>query len=241
MSRRSSQLLKEALERGDLYAATNFATFPVPVARLVEGNPEEARRILNEFLGQWSHEGFHLQHLTALMGNLYIDFYNGDWAVAWERIRGAWPSVVRSQFLRVKSIELLMTELRARAALAAARTSGQPAALIKVAVRGAHYLEHLGMTWSTPKARLLSAQIAVLQGDRSTAQALLGEAVAGFDAVPLGMFAAAARRRQGELIGGEEGRVLIEKANTWMASQSVQDPARLTAAYTPGFGAYSGI
>jgi len=236
MSRRSSQLLKEALERGDLYAATNFATFPVPVARVVEGNPEEARRILNEFLGQWSNEGFHLQHLTALMGNLYIDFYNGEGKVAWERIRRAWPAVMRSQFLRVKSIQLLMTELRARAALAAARTAAQPAPLLKVAIQGARHLERLGMTWSMPKAHLISAQIAFLRGDRTEAQTLLGRATAGFDAVPLGMFAAAARRRLGELLGGEEGRPLIAQANAWMASQNVQNPARLTAAYTPGFG-----
>jgi serine/threonine protein kinase len=236
MNRRSSQLLKEALERGDLYAATNFATFPVPVARLVEGNPEEARRILNEFLGQWSHEAFHLQHLTALMGNLYIDFYKGEGAVAWARIRRDWPAVVRSQFLRVKSIQLVMTELRARAALAAARTAAQPAPLLKVAAQAAHHLEQLGMTWSLPKAHLLGAQIAFLRGDRSEALSQLGRAATGCDTVPLGMFAAAVRRRRGELLGGDEGSGLINQANAWMTTQNVQDPARLTAAYAPAFG-----
>jgi eukaryotic-like serine/threonine-protein kinase len=46
---------------------------------------------------------------------------------------------------------------------------------------------------------------------------------------------AAARRRQGELLGGDEGRALITAANGWMTSQGIRKPGRITAMYVPGF------
>jgi hypothetical protein len=37
------------------------------------------------------------------------------------------------------------------------------------------------------------------------------------------------------LLGGDEGRALIEQADSWMTQQSIRDPARMAAAMVPGF------
>jgi hypothetical protein len=49
------------------------------------------------------------------------------------------------------------------------------------------------------------------------------------------LYAAAARRRLGRLIGGDAGKALLVEADTWMASQGIKNPARMTAMLAPGF------
>ena len=46
-----------------------------------------------------------------------------------------------------------------------------------------------------------------------------------------------ARRRRGELLGGEEGRALVEAANAWMTEQTIKSPTRMTEMLAPGFDA----
>ena len=47
--------------------------------------------------------------------------------------------------------------------------------------------------------------------------------------------AAVARRRRGELIGGDLGRALIDQGNSRMAAQKIQNMDRYTAMLAPGF------
>jgi hypothetical protein len=82
---------------------------------------------------------------------------------------------------------------------------------------------------------LIRAAVASIRGEEWAAIRFLTEAVPGFEASDQPLFAAAARRRLGELKGGEEGRVLVSQANEWMTSRSIQNPSRMTACYAPGF------
>src|SRR5262249_49088982 len=123
---------------------------------------------------------------------------------------------------------------RARAALAYALTSGDAAAL-RVATRDAKAIERERMPWSKPMAALLRAGIASLEGDRGAAVAHARGAADGFDGVNMALHAAAARYRLGALVGGEEGRTLVERAETWMRSETVKNFARLTDMLAPGF------
>jgi hypothetical protein len=92
------------------------------------------------------------------------------------------------------------------------------------------------MPWSEPLALLLRAGIAVRRGDPSSAVKRLTDAASRFDAAGMGLFAAVARCRQGELMGGESGRLLRETALTWMKGQRIQDPNRMAAAFAPWSG-----
>ena len=51
----------------------------------------------------------------------------------------------------------------------------------------------------------------------------------------MGVYAAAARRHLGNLVGGDEGRDLIARADAWMIGQGITNPARMAAGITPGF------
>jgi hypothetical protein len=50
----------------------------------------------------------------------------------------------------------------------------------------------------------------------------------------MALFAAAARRCRGELLGGEAGRALVAEADAWMAAQSIRDPDRMARMLAPG-------
>jgi hypothetical protein len=67
-----------------------------------------------------------------------------------------------------------------------------------------------------------------------------GEAIAHLSAAEtmlhqadMRLFAAAARRRRGELIGGSEGRALIADADAVMGAQAILCPDRMTAILSP--------
>ena len=50
----------------------------------------------------------------------------------------------------------------------------------------------------------------------------------------MALHAACARRRLGELTGGDEGRTLIAAANEWMRGQEIKNPERMAAVIAPG-------
>jgi hypothetical protein len=124
--------------------------------------------------------------------------------------------------------------LRARAALAAAVAvrRSRPAgarSLLAVARRAARRLDGEHMPCPTAYARLIQGALAAVVGDSSRAVPRLTEAVACFEAVDMGLCAAAARRRLGEVLGGTRGQEEIDRADRWMSDQKIKNPAKLAS------------
>jgi hypothetical protein len=138
-------------------------------------------------------------------------------------------------------IFLMVVHQRARVALAVARTAADGgvfrlrARLLRSAGRDARRIERRGMAWASPLARLIRAGMASLGGEKAEALALLAAAEDGFIAADMAGHAAAARRRRGELLGGDSGRELVEAADGWMREQGVKNPARFAIMAAPGF------
>jgi len=91
------------------------------------------------------------------------------------------------------------------------------------------------MGYATSYAKLLRAGIVSVQGQVDRAAAHLRDAASGFDAADMALYAAATRRTLGKLVAGDEGRALVEQADAWMRSETVKNPARMTAMLAPGF------
>jgi hypothetical protein len=47
------------------------------------------------------------------------------------------------------------------------------------------------------------------------------------EAVDMNLYATASRRRLGQILGGEEGRAQLERADSWMNQQGIRNPARM--------------
>jgi len=51
----------------------------------------------------------------------------------------------------------------------------------------------------------------------------------------MALMAAAAARRLGVLLGGDEGAAEVARSDGWMVAQGVRDPERLTRVLAPGW------
>ena len=63
---------------------------------------------------------------------------------------------------------------------------------------------------------------------------LLAGAEAVLKSADMKLYAAAARHRRGELVGGDAGRALTDEADALMLRQEIRNPARMTAMLAPG-------
>jgi serine/threonine protein kinase/tetratricopeptide (TPR) repeat protein len=250
VSRRVPGLLSAAIEQGNIFGATDLRT-RLNLIWLAADDADKARAEVIEALKAWPHEGFHLQHYSSLLALAQIELYTGDAEVAWKHLEGQWPALDASMLLRIQVLRIEAMHLRARTAIAVAAITGDREKL-NVAEQLARKIEKEKMSWGRPFASLLRAAIAqqrarvgrsASSGARfndevagsSTCKTLLAEAVQGFDESDMRLYAAAARRRLGELSGDDEGERLVADADAWMRSQWIKNPAALTMMLAPGF------
>ena len=225
--------LREAEERGDLYASTNLRTGIANLAHLAEDNPETARTEADEAIRPWSGSGFTTQHAYDLLAQAHIDLYTDEPQAARERIARSWPELKASRLSRVQLLHLQLLYLRGRAALAVAVGGDKPVA--KEALKDAKTMSAARAGWADPLASLLRAGEAAIRADENTAHRELERAAEGFDARDMVIFAAAARRRLGVLLGGDTGEAMVAASDQLMRRERVKDPARFTALLAPGF------
>ncbi len=235
LSRRWHEQVRDARQRGDLFALTNLRTFNMSTVRLAADDPEEARRDVDEAISRWSQEGYHIQHHNALLAHVPIALYTGQAAAAWERVTQNAPAFRRSLLGRVQAMRVEMLQMRAYSALAASAVASDPRCLLKQAGRVARRLRREGLPWPTALERYIRAVLALRGGDAAGGLRFLAEAVAGFERADMGLYATATRRRLGERLGGAEGRELVAQADAWMAGQGVRKPDRMAAVFAPGF------
>jgi len=234
LGRRFPVLVNEARERGDLYAEMNLSTYILSVVRIADDDPGSAREGLRRVAGQWSRDGYHVQHNDLVWAAVQTDLYAGDGRAAWDRITGHWPTLSRSLLMRVQFIRVAMLGLRARCALAASTPAGA-GPLLRVAARDAARLERERLPWADAQALTVRAGLAALRGRHGGAAAHLREAAARFRGCDMPLCAAAADLRLGAITGGPAGDALAGQAAAWMNSQAVRRPDRVADLFAPGF------
>jgi hypothetical protein len=201
--------------------------------------PDEARRRIDAMTDLGRLEMSHLQRYDALMAEAQIDLYCGDGAAALARVESEWAPLRRSFLLTVPSVSGEAYHLRLRALLAAA--SGAPAAargrLLARARRDCRWLARRRYPWNRAYGLLAAAGLDALLGALDPARRKLEAAVASLDQVQTRMYAAAARRRLGRLVGGDQGQRVLAEGTAFMTAQGVVDPERMTLMLAPGFEA----
>ncbi len=226
--------LKDVMERGDIYAESGLRCNVVWLSRLAADRPEEALEEIRLAGEMWSQRGFHLNHYLYLIGRVEVSLYRGDGG-AWPDMAATWPALVRSQLLRVQITRGEALHLRCRAALAAA-AARQPAdrKLLGKVKSTLRRLEKQTHPWTNPFARLIRAGLATTGGKREQAIDHLVAAAARFDAQGMGLYAAASRRRRGQLLGPSDGGRFVSDADDWMRGQGIVKPERFADVLAPG-------
>jgi hypothetical protein len=237
LAQRTPVALREATERGDLYAAVNYRIGNANLAWVISGDVAGARKHVVDAMAQWSRSGVHLEHFYELYALTNLDLYTGDAAAAFARAADRVPVLRWALITRVQSVRIQTWQVRAKSALALAeKDPTRRRALLAIVSADAGRIEGERAVWSNPIAALLRAGAANVSGDAIRAAALLDQAAAGFDAVEMKLQATAARAALGAVMGGDEGRALRDQANGWFLSETVREPDRMIAMVAPGFG-----
>ncbi|AUX49029.1 ATPase AAA [Sorangium cellulosum] len=235
--RRVPMYLQAADERGDRYLATSLRSSQSNTYWLIGDDPDSALRQAQDAIRSWSKAGFQLQSYFDLVARAHIGLYRGEGEATHRLFAEQRSGIESSLALRIQAVRVIITHLRACAALCAA--SAVPPAEAEVlydeAARAARKIEAEHMPWGDALAAAVRAAVAASHGEAELAAQQIAEAVRGFDAAGMALYAAAARRRQGELLKGDEGRAAALTANGWMQEQGIVSPDRMTAMLLPGF------
>jgi hypothetical protein len=238
VSREVPKALRDARQRGHLYQAINLRIGMANVAWLATEGVEAALAKVDEAMSEWSKPGFRMEHYYELMARTNALIYSRQGGQAYALMAARWSALRRSLLpLTIQRLRVDCLQARARSAVAAAEE--RPANHAKLLAEAAAAASRIGgerTDWATPFAKLLQAGIAATGGaGPERAVPLLREALSGFEAVDMALYAAAARRCLGKLVGGDEGRELVRSAEAWMTSESIKSPSHMTAMLAPGF------
>jgi eukaryotic-like serine/threonine-protein kinase len=235
LSRRLPLLIREADDRGDLYAQANLRIgFGLShFVWLAADDPDRGEAELNAALSAWPLAQYNLQQFWERGGQIDIALYRGDDMSSWARIPTRWRSMSRSFVRHIQILLLVALFSRARRMIAAAQTAADPRSLFDAALADALRIEREQMSWALPWASMIRASIAFHEGDRKKALAFLASAESGLEAQDMTLYAAVVKRRRGLLLG-EAGKELVEAAEVRMAQQAIKRPDRIEAVLLPG-------
>jgi serine/threonine protein kinase len=229
--------VRDALDRGDLYAAVNLRVGFANTARLVAGDPAAAREDVARSMRQWSKQGTHLEHFYELVALVNADLYEGKAADARARIERQWRPMHGALLTMVQTVRIHLWRLRGQTTLAlaahVARAATERSALLAQVVLAADRVERERAPWGLAFAKMLRAGIAGVRNETDRAIALYDEAARAADETEMAFVAAVARRSRGLVMGGDAGRTLVLEAEAWMTRVAVRSPARLAATVAP--------
>jgi len=237
LSRRLPRLLERAEERGNLLAVRylRVACFS-HVAWLAADDPEAARREIAQGVAP-SRNVFDFTQLWLRGAQRDIALYTGEGLEETAPLREGWRRAARAldRFPQAGIILSLFSRARRRVALGAVAATPEAArAHLDQADRHADDLRSQRAAWGEALGLLVRAGSAATRGRREQALEAVTQAAARLDAVDMALFAVAARRARGELIGGETGRAAVAEADAWMTAQSIRRPDRMARMLVPG-------
>jgi tetratricopeptide (TPR) repeat protein len=233
--------LAEAEGTGNLYASMCYRTAYSWATWIVRDAVSEGRRELDRAREEWKAERFQLCHCNILIGECYLDLYEARSERALVRLETQWPLVRGAQLLRIGVLEVQMLQLRAALLVDAADDLAAEGDL-----RKARRLRRQARRWSkrlstrrigraAPLGQLLYAALEVGIGNRATALEHLRSALSGFEREDMLLFAAAARARLGQLVGGHEGAALLAEAGRTFDREGIVRRERVMQILAPGF------
>jgi hypothetical protein len=234
VTNRTTRLLATAMKNGNIYWDTELRTRQTLVW-LAQDQPDEAVRQADEGISHWSEEGFHRQHYGHVLAHVQTELYRGRAERAWKLFETKWPAIRRALLLRMQWTRIEAAYVRARCALLMSASGRDARAYLVAARHEVRRIDREGMAWSDPIARLLGAAIAFLDGDVAGAERRLIDSIDGFDRAGMRLYAAAARRRLGQIAASGRGREQSAAGDVWMASEGIVNPSRMTRLIAPGF------
>jgi eukaryotic-like serine/threonine-protein kinase len=233
------EYLRDAQRRGDLYTTTTV-TRGFNITWLVRDDVTTARRELQCTWWTPPETSYHIQHIYLANALLELALYESSAAKQFDEHREAVARFHHSQFTRIQLTRCEVNWLHGRLAVAAAAASPTPGAFLDEAATAAKRLLKENVEYASAWGMLVRAAIHSQRGEHELALAALRDTARRADAEELQLVAAAARLREGRLIGGDEGRSLEQDGLARMQALGVKAPDRMAEVIAPGFRRTSG-
>ena len=235
LDERVQRYQQEALERGSRHVHASIELYGGYARILCLDDPKGARARVRDAVSLFSRERFVLQHVAEAMALNWIDQYEQR-PIEEERVLAARLGAKKSQLLRtlvgqsvlLNSEARLLVEKGHRDPSAAKQSSAQ----LK---RIARTLRSVGITTGAGESAFWLAHAHALLSDFDAVPGLLEQAEHGSRAGAAPALADAIAYRRGRLIGGDEGKALIQDVTQRFRAEGVRNPARLINAFVPAF------
>jgi eukaryotic-like serine/threonine-protein kinase len=225
IGRRAALHRRNGEQMGDVFLTVTAELYGA-ISQLAAGDPTGAREASRDAIRKWAQEGFHYQHWFAARNFIWCDLYEEDVPNALVRCDEAMRQVRRAGSLRVQLMAIDAHLLEGRVALAAAHAGvGDRRLHLRRARENAGHLDGLRRLGRAGAAHL-RGQIALADGDRSSARSWFDFAALLFGHAEARMHALAARRFAASLAG----RPLTE-IDVAMRDLGVADPERWCRLY----------
>jgi eukaryotic-like serine/threonine-protein kinase len=228
-------LAAEGRSRGDLYTEVSLRCCATShLIDLAADKPDDALAGITRSIQLWRKTSYDLPHLYATYARVECLLYADRVEEARHLLLSDWPFLKRSLFTRKSQIhKTLVFYMRARTALPLWLRQPGDRKLRAEVEHFAQRLRKLGSRWGDALSRLMCAGIAAGTGHDSAAVRELESAEAMLRQQRLYLLAAAALRRQGELMD-VAGVDRIAAADKFMRSEGIVRPERITAMVLPG-------
>ena len=224
----TERFIRDAEQRGNVYARTTISRLR-NILWLVDDDPQGAREDLKTDSWISYSQGYHAQHWLELNARVEIAIYEGtpiDQEFLSQHLKGLKKSFLQA----VRGYACDTAWLMGRLALS---ELGQDPSQKRVVLRAMARLRSYDTQYSRTIASMLRATLALHENDAESATRYFREVVTIGDLTNLYFIAAAARRRLGELLGGDKGRDLVAAAERWMTEAGIKNFDRMTDLASP--------
>jgi eukaryotic-like serine/threonine-protein kinase len=233
---RASAAAREAEASSDVYHGMMARYYLVSPVALASDDAEGAAELLAELDEQGERHRLQVAAVQSYTSRASLDLYAPGSDDPWARRMQDDARMKANPLWRATFPRLESTVFRARTALFLADAdSGRRTEMLRHATRETRHVRRCALAVAGPQSRLLQAALHRARGDHEGAAAELRAAIEGFEDLQMALYAAVARLRLGELLGGDEGFTLRNRGTTAMRAEGVKDPERFAMIYGPGF------
>ena len=226
--------LQDARAREDLEAEGQLGVYLLYGA-LAADDVAAVREGIKPTLARWQPDHREPAGMTAVHVLAALECYERASPRALVSVRDLYQPFFRSFMSRVQLYRVVVMGYCANLELAIAAQGFERNARLQRAEVFATRLSREGVRYSTALSHLARACIAYLRGDSRVAAGLLRRACEDFEADRQMLWAACARMRLGQLLGGAEGAMHHTRAVADMTVRGVASPERFVATYAPGY------
>jgi hypothetical protein len=176
-----------------------------------------------------------------LMGEVQLEFYDGDVERASARVNEVWERFHAAQIQRIGLVRVQLHYLRAASSVGAATLAlerGQKAKardLFATAKKSIAKLRGERLPLAPPLALLMQGAYDAAFGRKQSAGEHLGKAADIFEQQGFWTAAVAARARRGQVEGDAASEVVIARAEEALRAEGVVNPGRMLNLLAPGF------